>query len=68
MKPITIAKQEFDEALAALINSGLASMPACMMKPSLMNAVQILTQVEADQLQKDKEAWEAEQKGEENES
>lgn len=54
-KPITIMKQEFDEALISLVNS--AGLPACLMKPSVANLLQVLEQIEASQLRADQEAW-----------
>ena len=66
MKPVTIAKHEFDESLVKLVND--CGLPACIIKPSVANLLEALIQLEAQQLQRDTEAWEAEQKGEENEA
>lgn len=62
-KPITIMKQEFDRSLIELVNS--SGLPACIIKPSVANLLQLLDQLEQKQLEADQEAWEAEQAEEE---
>lgn len=58
-KPITLLKQDFDRNLVELINN--SGLPACVMKPSLANLIQLLDQLEQRQLEADQAAWEAAQ-------
>lgn len=58
-KPITLLKQDFDRSLVELINN--SGLPACIMKPSLANLIQLLDQLEQRQLEADQAAWEAAQ-------
>lgn len=65
-KPITILKQEFDQNLVNLINdSGNSGLPACVMKPSVANLLQLLDQLEQRQLEADQQAYAEEQAREE---
>lgn len=58
-KPITIMKNEFDEALVKLVNE--SGLPAFILKPSVERMLQLLEQLEARQIEQDKKAWEEEQ-------
>lgn len=48
MKTLPILKNDFDEALVALVNN--CGLPACVIRPSVANLLQILTQMEAKEL------------------
>ena len=54
MKPITILKHEFDEALVNLVNN--CGLPAFIIKPSVANLLNALDQLEKQQLEADLKA------------
>ena len=62
-KPITVARQEFTQALVNLVNS--SGLPAFVMRQSLAQMDQALAQLEQAQLEKDTAQWN-EQKGAED--
>ncbi len=63
-KPITVARQEFNEKLVALVNE--SKLPAFVVREALATAYEGLTEVEKAQLEADRKAWEESQKGEDN--
>lgn len=60
-KPITVARQEFSEALVALVNN--SGLPAFVMRQSLAQMDNALSQLEQAQLEKDRAEWDASQEG-----
>ena len=60
MKTVTILKAEFDEALVSLVNN--SGLPACVIRPSVRNLLEALERLEKEQLERDLQAYEAEQK------
>lgn len=62
-KPITVARQEFTQALVNLVNS--SGLPAFVMRQSLAQMDQALAQLEQAQLEQDTAQWN-EQKGAED--
>lgn len=60
MKPITILKREFDEKLVELVNG--CGLPACVIKPSVEQLVNLLNQMEAAQYQADLKAMQEQEK------
>lgn len=63
-KPITVARQEFTQALVNLVNS--SGLPAFVMRQSLAQMDNALSQLEQAQLEQDKAEWESQQKGEDD--
>lgn len=59
-KPITVARQEFSEALVKLVNE--SGLPAFVMRQALAQMDNALSQLEQAQLEKDKAEWESQQK------
>lgn len=60
-KPITVARQEFSEALVQLVNN--SGLPAFVMRQALAQMDNALSQLEQAQLEKDKAEWDASQEG-----
>lgn len=54
-KPITVARQEFSEALVNLVNN--SGLPAFVMRQSLAQMDNALSQLEQAQLEKDTAEW-----------
>lgn len=63
-KPITVARNEFSEALVSLVNN--SGLPAFVMRQVLAQMDSALSQLEQAQLEKDKAEWESQQKGEDD--
>ena len=63
-KPITVARQEFSEALVSLVNN--SGLPAFVMRQVLAQMDNALSQLEQAQLEQDKAEWESQQKGEDD--
>lgn len=64
IKPITVARQEFSEALVQLVNN--SGLPAFVMRQSLAQMDNALSQLEQAQLEKDKAEWDASQEGDDD--
>jgi hypothetical protein len=60
-KPITVARQEFSEALVKLVNE--SGLPAFVMRQALAQMDNALSQLEQAQLEKDRAEWDASQEG-----
>ena len=63
-KPITVARNEFSEALVSLVNN--SGLPAFVMRQVLAQMDNALSQLEQAQLEQDKAEWESQQKGEDD--
>jgi hypothetical protein len=63
-KPITVARNEFSEALVSLVNN--SGLPAFVMRQVLAQMDSALAQLEQAQLEQDKAEWESQQKGEDD--
>ena len=63
-KPITVARNEFGEALVSLVNN--SGLPAFVMRQVLAQMDSALVQLEQAQLEQDKAEWESQQKGEDD--
>ena len=63
-KPITVARQEFTQALVNLVNE--SQLPAFVLRSALAQMDQALAQLEQAQLEQDKAEWDASQKGAED--
>ena len=63
-KPITVARNEFSEALVSLVNN--SGLPAFVMRQVLAQMDSALAQLEQVQLEQDKAEWESQQKGEDD--
>ena len=60
VKPITVARQEFSEALVKLVNE--SGLPAFVMRQALAQMDNALSQLEQAQLEKDTAEWKSQQK------
>lgn len=63
-KPITVARNEFSEALVSLVNN--SGLPAFVMRQVLAQMDSALSQLEQAQLEQDKAEWESQQKVEDD--
>lgn len=63
-KPITVARQEFSEALVKLVNE--SGLPAFVMRQALAQMDNALSQLEQAQLEKDRAEWDASQEGDDD--
>lgn len=61
VKPITVARQEFSEALVKLVNN--SGLPAFVMRQALAQMDNALSHHEQAQLEKDRAEWDASQEG-----
>lgn len=64
VKPITVARQEFSESLVKLVNN--SGLPAFVMRQSLAQMDNALSQLEQAQLEKDRAEWDASQEGDDD--